>query len=128
VNGEYFRYSSCGDLYFEIDDGYWGFLLCDKGIMDYYAWLAKRKGMVLQKGSSRGCHITFIRGEEPVHKELWDKHQGSVDFFYANVIRCDNGRHAWLDVWCPRFHDIRSELGLPPKTKMSFHMTVGRLT
>lgn len=94
--------------------------------MDYYAYLASRNGVIIQKGSSRGSHVTFIRGEPKVN-DLWGKRTGDVDFLYAHVLRSDNGRHVWLDVLCPGIHEIRNELGLPPKTNMSFHLTIGRL-
>jgi hypothetical protein len=123
---EYFCHRSFGTLDYEIEgDQYWGFLLCDKGIMDYYAWLARRNGITLNKGSSRGAHVTFVRDEKPT--DNWGKHQGEVEFNYAFALRSDNGYHVWLDVWCPRLHEIRTDMGLVQKSKMSFHLTIGRL-
>lgn len=124
---EYFVHESSGSLDFIANDGYWAFLMCDDGIVDYYAWLAKKSGVLLNKSSSRGAHITFIRGEQKVSENLWGKHKGDLTFNYAHILRTDNDRHAWLDVYCPRLHEIREELGLPKKAKISFHLTIGRL-
>lgn len=106
---------------------WWARLICDQAIVDYYAWLALRYGKPLLRGSTWGPHVSFIRGEEPANKKLWGVSQDPIDFNYSGLVRYDNDFHAWLDVWCPRLHLIRADLGLPPKTKHSFHLTLGRL-
>ena len=106
---------------------WWARLICDRSIVDYYAWLAKKFGREILKGSTWGPHISFVRSEKPINISRWGISIGHVPFRYAHTIRCDNDFHAWVDVWCPKLHEIRAELGLPPKTKQSFHLTLGRL-
>ena len=106
---------------------WWVRLTCDQAIVDYYAWLSRKYGKPLQKGSTWGAHVSFVRGEEPACKEHWGVSPDPINFKYSGLVRYDNDFHAWLDVWCPKLHIIRAGLGLPPKTKQSFHLTLGRL-
>jgi hypothetical protein len=133
MSESYFRYESTGRVQFDPGLGtrlwepWWGILLCDGGIVDYYAWMLQRYGIAIHKGSTLGPHITFVRGLEPPDKSLWGVDPGPVAFRYTNVIRWDNGRHAWLDVWSPPLAEIRSRLGFQTPEKVSFHFTLGRL-
>jgi hypothetical protein len=100
-------------------------LLCDEGILEYYSWLLVRHGIEIERGSRWGAHITFIRGQCPPSPEAWGRDVGEVPFRYGNMIRWDNGRHAWLDVLSPALSDLRTAVGLPPKDR--FHLALGRL-
>ena len=104
---------------------WWGFHMVDKGIIDFYSWLSLRDGKPLDRSMAWGPHISFIKGEEPINKELWGKRR-RIKFQYSNIIRYDNGLHAWLDVWCPELHALRAEMGLPQKKHYNFHITLGR--
>lgn len=124
MNNEYFCHQSSGTI-FEADN-WWLFLACDDGIVDFYHWLAVRNGVDILKGSMRGAHISFVKGEVPPNINKWKEIQGkSVDFYYSNVVRYDNDFHAWVDVELDPFNKIRNELGLP--NYKSFHITLGRL-
>lgn len=106
---------------------WWAFLICDGGIIDYYSWLLLRYGIALHKGSNWGPHICFVRGQEPPDKTAWGVDPGPVRFRYSPVIRWDNGRHAWLNVWSPELAAIRASLGFHTPEKVTFHFTLGRL-
>ncbi|AWM36798.1 hypothetical protein GobsT_53430 [Gemmata obscuriglobus] len=108
-------------------DPWWLILLCDRGIVDYYAWLLLRYGIALHKGSTFGPHVSVVKGIEPPVRESWGYDPGPVTFHYSNVVRWDNGRHAWLDVWSPELAELRARLGFDGAPKMSFHLTLGRL-
>jgi hypothetical protein len=133
MDAAYYVHASSGQLDWEFGKGtklwqpWWAIVLCDQGIIDYYGWLCRRNGLNLQKGSAYGAHISFLRGEEPLNKELWGDATGPVSFHYAHQARWDNERHVWLDCWSDQLNDLRAYLGLPTKKKMSYHLTIGRL-
>lgn len=115
---------------------WWALVFTDQGIIDYYAWLCKKYGMPVQKGSAYGAHISFIRGEVPVNKDAWGIGAGTIDFWYAHTVRWDNNRHAWLDVWSDQLVELRQAMGLPVKphrllngewVASGYHLTIGRL-
>jgi hypothetical protein len=128
-----FPYVSTGTLLFDPAPGtkrfepWWALLLCDQQIIDYYAWLLLRRGIAIHKGSAWGAHVCFVRGEEPADKSVWGVDPGPVTFHYSNVVRWDNGYHAWLNVWCPALTEIRNKLGLKARARTYYHLTLGRL-
>lgn len=124
MNSEYFCHKSSGKI-FGIEK-WWMFLACDEGIVDFYHWLAIRNGIEVVKGSMRGAHISFVKGEKPINLDYWETIRGQeVEFYYSNVIRYDNDFHVWIDVELDPFNKIRNDLGLPDYK--SFHITLGRL-
>jgi hypothetical protein len=130
---DYYCFSSNGKITYDPKKGkvfepWWAILECDNEILRYYKWLLLKEGIEIQKGSLWGAHITWIRGEEPHNKSFWGKYDGiEIEFRYSNFLRYDNGRHVWLDVYCPKFNEMREELGLQPLRSMSLHLTIGRL-
>lgn len=107
-------------------DPWWVLLQCDKGIADYYAWYLKRYGIETNTASPWGTHISVIKGEYPPRPFSWGAWNGyEVSFKYVNVIRYDNGKHAWIDVYSDDLNDLRASLGYSEKER--FHLTVGRL-
>ena len=125
----YFVFESRGRAAYEIDSkgGHWAFLLCDPDILEYYRWHLLKWGCKTVKCSGWGSNVTWVRNESPTILEPWGRDYGDIPFQYSNIIRGDNGRHAWIDVWCPYLHELRASLGLPPKAKESFHLTLGEL-
>ena len=90
---------------------------------------------------SWGSHISVVRGETPRSdlKKFWKKYSGEkVEFEYSHIVRRAGDTtpghlkdYFWfVDVWCDRLNEIRSELGL--KTyyddgrPFNNHLTVGR--
>ncbi len=130
----YYCHRSTGSLVWEYGKGtkywspYWALVMCDNGIVDYYAWLCKSYGVNLQKGSRAGAHISFIKGEKPPVEEIWGKEVNPIEFWHAHTVRMDNDCHIWVDVWSDQLIELRARLGLPPKVKMSYHLTIGRLS
>ncbi|MBY0461122.1 MAG: hypothetical protein K2V38_27690 [Gemmataceae bacterium] len=129
----YFPHESVGRVQFDPGlntrafEPWWVLLTCDPGIVDYYAWLLRRHGVAIHKGSAFGPHVSVVKGEEPPEKGAWGVDPGPLAFRYSNVVRWDNGRHAWLDVWSPDLADLRARLGFGGPPKMSFHLTLGRM-
>lgn len=130
---DYYCFFSSGTITYDPKKGkyfepWWAILECDPEILKYYKWLLLKEGIAIQKGSLWGAHITWIRGEEPLNKSVWGKYEAlEIEFRYSNSLRYDNGRHVWLDVYCPKFNEMRKELGLMPLRQMSLHLTIGRL-
>lgn len=134
MNLDDFPHTSIGTVRFDPGFGepgyepHWALLDCDAGIVEYHAWLLRRQGVDVMPGSRWGPHICFVRGEVPGNPERWGQANGRrVEFLYSHSARWDNGRHAWLDVWCPELTALRATLGLRVKEKTTFHLTVGRL-
>lgn len=134
MDTSYYCHRSTGILDWEPGKGtkryepWWSLVLCDDGIIDYYAWLCRRQGMALQKGSAFGAHISFLKGEEPPKKDMWGYPiDRPIEFVYSHIVRVDNDCHAWVDVWSDDLIRLREALGYPPKVKMSYHLTIGRL-
>ena len=136
-NAEYYCHRSTGTLMYEPGKGtkhyvpWWAIVRTDPGIIDLYCWLSRRYGKPITQNKLWGPHISGIKGEEPKNMDAWGKDFGEIEFWYSNVIRYDNGMHAWLDIWSPMLHDIREQLGLPAKIGFGghprhFHMTLGR--
>ena len=70
-------------------------------------------------------HITVIRNEEPLHRDLWEKYDGeNLEFSYLQEPHT-NGCYWWLQISCPRLLDIREELGLPRNPSIPFHLSFG---
>jgi hypothetical protein len=105
---------------------WWGFIMVDQGIVDFYSWLSYKWGKPLDRSTAWGAHVSWVKGEEPKNKSIWGKRK-QIRFRYSNTIRYDNQLHAWLDVWCPQLHALRAELGLPQKRHWNFHITLGRI-
>lgn len=134
MNSEaYFRYRTTGKLWYDPHQGtkhfdpWWALLVTDEGIIDYYRWLLRRaKWMETEPNKLWGPHVSVIKSSKPTDESKWGLYAGrEVEFWYSNIIRWDNGKHAWLDVFSPDMSDIRVEMGIWPKC--FFHMTLGRL-
>ena len=109
-------------------DPNWAILLCDDEIARYYAWHLKRRGVELYSNDKglRKTHISVMKGADVPDPTAWGKYQDyEIQFHYTQIIRYDNGKHAWVDVYSEELSQIREELGFPPK--YWYHMTIGRL-
>lgn len=72
-----------------------------------------------------GEHITIIRNEDISDKSLWNKYQDEVvEFEYIPPVEF-NRYYFWIPVICPRFSEIRVELGLTPEPICPYHVTIG---
>lgn len=107
----------------------------DEQLGKYYRslyWLEHSKAIKLSK-PYWGSHVTIVRNEIPPNIDLWWKYHGEeVEFEYRTGVRDNWGPHRfrsfyWLDVKCPRFDEIREELGLPPNPDRTYHVTIGSI-
>jgi hypothetical protein len=132
MDATYYCHQSEGQLIFDPGQGtkkfepWWAIVRVEQGIVDFYCWISKRYGKPLMQNKLWGPHISFIKGEFPPNVLLWDIPR-LITFNYSNTIRYDNDCHAWLDVWSDDLIQLRHDLGLPPKLKMSYHVTLGRM-
>ncbi len=95
-------------------------------LTEYYAWfIRKRTGIILQK-PAWGAHISIIRGEEPINKDLWGKYEGQVVSLECDPNIRTNGQHWWFRVDSEPIRDIREELGLLRRHPIGLHVTLGR--
>jgi hypothetical protein len=134
MDADYYCHSSTGTVLYDPGQGtrhfepWFALLSCDDGIVDYLTWHLRRAGIELDKGSRWGAHVTFVRGEPPASPDAWGTAADEeIAFHYANVIRWSNGRHAWVDVCCPRLNELRAALGLAAKPDARYHLALGRL-
>jgi len=79
-------------------------------------------------------HITVVRaGKDKPALEQWGHHEGEiVTFGYEHYLYFENNYY-WLNAWCDRLVEIRTALGLPPKSRWTlppggghqcFHITI----
>jgi len=110
----------------KVSEPWWLLLMCDNGIVDYYNYWLKKRGIYTFKYSLYGSHVSIIKGEEPPNKNVWKKyHRKKITFRYNNFI-LDNGIHWWIWARSKVFREIRGELGLSRKPNFKFHLTIGR--
>lgn len=107
---------------------FWGLLLCDENILQYYNWFLKKKGITIHIGSLWGSHVTWNRGEAPRVLKNWGRYEGcSISLKYTHKLYSGRTGHVWLNVHCPDLNDLRDSLGLKPLRPRAPHLTIGRL-
>ena len=135
-----------GDMKSNTD--WWLIVDTDPEIVRYYAQqvmanpAAFGETKIVLLKPSWGSHISVVRGEEPRgnFKKLWKKYGSEkIKFEYSHVVRRSGDTtpsfhldHFWfVDVWCDRLNEIRSELGLKAHyddgRPFHHHLTVGRI-
>lgn len=106
---------------------------CPEDIGHYYRhlyWLEHSKATKLAS-PYWGSHITVVRNEEPPNKELWWNYDGErIEFEYFPGVQTNLTDERfrsfwWVNVVCPRFEEIRVELGLSKNSDGIYHMTIG---
>ena len=108
-------------------DPNWAILICDDELSRYYSWFLKRYGIETfsnDKGLWK-THVSVMKGDAIQNPVNWAKYDGyEVEFHYNHIVRFDNGKHAWLDVYSEDLAALREELGFD--FKPWYHLTVGR--
>jgi len=106
----------------------WAWVECPKDVGDYYRAVAKWLMGVTLSPPLNGPHITLVAGkyEVPKHPELWGSLEGQeIEFEYGPVMWVDD--YWWLTILeDSELQKFRTDLGLPPKLKYDFHLTIGR--
>lgn len=108
-------------------------LYADQGISDFYRSMIP-KWIAVPKPQMYPAHISIVRKEVPQNLEFWGKYEGErVEFYYENEVKFGKV-YCWLNCFCNRLEEIRSELGLPVDSPYTlppegfykcFHMTIG---
>lgn len=80
-------------------------------------------------------HISVVRREVPVHKDVWGSHEGEIVEFFYSPIAFNDDSYYWILAFSEKLHEVRVELGLerlseysrPPDGTDAFHITIGNL-
>lgn len=104
---------------------WWCIALIEGEVSEYYSWFVlKRTGIRIQR-PAWGSHVSICRGEEPVNKDFWKRHDGETLIMRYDPDVRTNGNHWWMRIECEGMLDIREELGLPRHGRFNLHMTLG---
>jgi hypothetical protein len=106
----------------------WLMLYTDDEIGRYYRALLQREHPAIKLNIPKhGAHVTVIAGkyETPSNKDWWGKYEDETISFTYDPEILHKGKYFWLTIECPRIEEIRKELGLPPKIKWPWHLTIG---
>jgi len=134
ANHEKAMFTSSGILQYDPGKGlkhfdpWWALLVCDDEVSRYYAWLLKRHGVEVYPNDKGlwGTHVSVLKGAVPPNQDNWGKYQDfEVEIHLNHLVRYDNGKHAWVDVYSEDLSAIRQELGFDAKPW--YHLTIGRL-
>lgn len=104
------------------------------GIAAFYRALVPKSLSIQKPRWPAHCTVVRIGKEEPKDFTAWGRYEGEiVTFNYDPYVHVDE-MYYWLNVWCDRFVEIRTELGMRPKSRWTlppsgshqcFHMTIG---
>lgn len=72
-------------------------------------------------------HISILRKEEPLDKELYMSYQDKIINFHLVKQPATNGFHIWYPVISPEICKIRTSLGLNIFSYCSLHLTIGNI-
>ena len=107
-------------------------VIVDPGLADYYRSLIPKSSVANKP--MYPPHISVIRKEPtPILTDCWGKYDGQeVEFEYSTEIH--SGKvYYWLNAFCLKLEEIRTELGLPVSTEFTrppdgyvkcFHITL----
>lgn len=128
--------TSSGTVHYDTSDRDWVTVNVDQQLADYcFALIPKYYRVVRPRWKA---HVTVVRPEdfpENPNMQHWGKHEGEqVNFVYDPTILYEKG-FWWFNLWCVTMEDIRRELGLstksritipPPGYSKAFHCTIGK--
>ena len=104
----------------------------DPEISRYYRALIPK--YIVSNRQMYAPHVSVVRNEIPPNMEVWRKYDGQeVVFKYSNIVY-SSVNYIWINIFCSRLEEIRSELGLrvhsdytipPAGFNHCFHCTIG---
>lgn len=103
----------------------WAIIKTCPGITEYYrSQLQSRFHMTVHQ-PAWGSHVSIVRGEDTkLARKYWKHLDGKkVKLVYTHDIFW-NEEHAWVNVHCDEFFEIREMMKLP--TDWGAHLTIGR--
>jgi hypothetical protein len=126
-------FTSKGTVHYDTTDGPWVTVSVDQQLADYcYSLIPKYYRVCRPRWKA---HVTVVRPEDGPLMANWWKHEGEqVTFVYDPTVLYEKG-FWWFNLWCVTMEDIRRELGLstksritipPPGYSKAFHCTVGK--
>lgn len=126
-------HESIGVLRYSFDTGHKLIVEVDQEISNFYRSLIPK--FYSTNRPRYPAHITVVRSvkESPTNLEFWGKYEGEeINFVYSPIIHQDDV-YFWLNAFCNKLEDIRSELGLsavsqwtlpPSGFRRCFHITI----
>ena len=127
-------HESSGPLRYSASEGkYWLVVDVDPGIVEVARALVPKT--VRLNRTRYAPHITVIRNEVPPDLTAWKAHEGEMVTFQYDSFVYNDELYYWLNAYCQRLNDVRTELGLhpvsewtrPPDMADCFHITIGNL-
>jgi hypothetical protein len=128
--------TSSGIVHYDTADGPWVTVWVDQQLADYCHSLIPKYHRVVRPRWK--AHVTVVRPEDfftNPDPQFWGKHEGEqVNFVYDPTVLYEKG-FWWFNLWCVTMEDIRRELGLSTKSRITipplgyskaFHCTVGK--
>ena len=135
-----YTHTATGRIVYDPDRGnmktrteWWVVVRVDPEITRLLRWWVKKELFIDLHKQPWEPHISVVRGERPrANPEVWGKYQDEVvTFDYVQDPRKtkggknDQGWFWYVNVYCDRIQEIRSELGL--RTFHHSHLTFGRI-
>jgi hypothetical protein len=102
----------------------WAILELDNSVIDGHVASLRRKSICLSK-SVWGTHCTVIRGETFSGRP---REGDEFSVLVADKVRHNSKGYYWLEVKSQGLEDLRESMGLSPRPKPSFHITLGKRT
>lgn len=93
----------------------------------YYRWILRMRGVGMIAAPAWKPHVTILDGRHVVdgtYMHAWKKHDGEIVEFEYGVDIYKQWKFWALPVRCPKFDEIRKELGFTDP--YPYHITVGR--
>jgi hypothetical protein len=104
----------------------WAILKIDLSVLTPYLDEIRADGTAVSC-SAWGPHCTVMRGEGPTNHALWGKYEGQeFQITTSDELRSNKAGYYWLNAQSRALENVRTELGLPPRPRPPFHLTIGK--
>lgn len=122
-----------GTLRYSSRATHWVILDIEDDLTNYYRSLIPAHMPTQKPRYSAHCTVVRAGKEIPLKLENWGKYEGKkIEFNYSPYVNVSDVYY-WLNVYCDKLSEIRSELGLSPKSRWTlppegrhqcFHITI----